>query len=129
MPKSWTEKYNNGKEAVVKTLEKKFSDMITSDQMLIATPKMIDHYIRQIPKGKKVNLKTMRKDAALDFNADNMCPLTTGFFLHIVIEKGHEENEAGTSIDKITPFWRVIDEKSPILKKLSFDARSYLNLL
>ncbi|MEM1407111.1 MAG: hypothetical protein AAGG59_10080 [Bacteroidota bacterium] len=128
MTKSWTEKYNNRKDAVVKTLEKDFSDMVTGDQMLIATPKVIDNYIRQIPEGKKVDLKTMRKDLALDFNADNMCPLTTGIFLRIVIEKGHEEHEAGTSIDRITPFWRVINEKSPILKKLSFDAKSYLNL-
>ena len=30
--------------------------------MLIATPKIIDEYINQIPKGIDVNIKTLRKD-------------------------------------------------------------------
>ncbi|MEM6525618.1 MAG: hypothetical protein AAGF85_20525 [Bacteroidota bacterium] len=128
MPKSWTEKYNNGKEAVVKTLDKDFSDMVSGDQMLIATPKIIDNYIRQIPEGTQVDIKTMRKDLSLDFNADNMCPLTAGIFLRIVIEKAHQEHEAGRSIDEITPFWRLINKKSPVIKKLSFDAKAYLNI-
>lgn len=127
MPKTWTEKFDNGKEAIVKTLDKDFSDMFRGDQMLIATPKIIDNYIREIPKGKKVDLKTMRKDLALNFNADNMCPLTTGIFLRIVIEKAHEEYESGASKEEITPFWRVMDEKSSVLKKLSFDTKRYLS--
>lgn len=128
MAKSWNDKYNNGKEAIVKPLEKDFSDMQTGDHMLIATPKIIDKYIRQIPEGKKVDLRTMRKDLALDFNADNMCPLTTGIFLRIVVEKAHEEHQAGTTLDSITPFWRILDSKSSLVKKLSFDVSSYLNL-
>ncbi len=128
MGKSWTEKYNNGKAAVVKPLEKDFADMQSGDQMLIATPQIIDNYIRQIPAGTKVPLKTLRKDLALDHRANNTCPLTTGIFLRIVVEKAHEEHEKGANLDEITPFWRVINEKSPIIKKLSFDTKQYLNL-
>ena len=128
MAKSWNDKYNNGKEPIVKNLEKDFSDMQRGDRMLIATPKIIDQYIRQIPEGKKVDLKTMRKDLALDFSADNMCPLTTGIFLRIVVEKAYEEHQSVSSLDSITPFWRVLDAKSSLIKKLTFDIDNYLGL-
>jgi predicted DNA-binding transcriptional regulator YafY len=35
-------------------------------------------------------------------------------------EASHEQLQTGISINKITPFWRVVDEKSPLNKKLSF---------
>ena len=35
--------------------------MKVGENMLIATPKIIDDYINQIPKGIKINIKTLRK--------------------------------------------------------------------
>ena len=53
--KSWREKLNINKSFVVKKLDKNFSDMKVGQNMLIATPKIIDEYINQIPKGTDVN--------------------------------------------------------------------------
>ena len=69
---------------VVKRLDKNFSDMKVGENMLIATPKIIDEYIKQIPKGININIKTLRNDLALTYNADTTCPVTTGIFLRIV---------------------------------------------
>ncbi len=124
--KSWTEKFHNKREAEVKTLEKDFSDMISGETMLIATPRIIDHYIRSIPPGKKSDIKTMRQDLALDHKAVNTCPLTTGIFLRIVAEKAHEDFNKGKRMDEITPFWRIIDPRSPLARKLSFNLDPYL---
>ena len=88
--------------------------------MLIPTPKLIDDYIRHIPKGKEVEVETIRKDLAAEYNADITCPLTTGIFLRISAEAAYEEYEKGTPITKITPFWRVINDRMPTAKKLSF---------
>ena len=63
--KNWREKLNNNKSFNIKKLDKNFSDMKVGENMLIATPKIIDEYIDQIPKGINVN-KTTRKDLALD---------------------------------------------------------------
>lgn len=120
MAKTWTEKYNNGKEHQVKSVDKKFADIEAGEKMLIATPKIIDEYIRQIPIGAETSLKTIRNDLAIELNADKTCPVTTGIFLRIVAEKAYEEWENGIPEDQITPFWRVIDKKAPIVKKLSF---------
>ena len=76
--KSWREKLNINRSSVVKKLDKNFSDMKVGQNMLIATPKIIDDYINQIPKGIDVNIKTLRKDIALTYNADTTCPVTTG---------------------------------------------------
>ena len=65
--------------------------MKVGENMLIATPKIIDDYIKQIPKGININIKTLRNDLALTYNADTTCPVTTGIFLRIVSEAAFED--------------------------------------
>ena len=115
--KSWREKLNINKPFVVKKLDKNFSDMKVGQNMLIATPKIIDEYINQIPKGIGVNIKTLRKDIALTYNADTTCPVTTGIFLRIVSEAAYEDFLNGKK--NITPFWRVVDHESKTASKLA----------
>jgi len=62
----------------------------------------------------------MRVDLANSNKADCTCPLTTGIFLRIVAEAAFETINGGNSPDT-TPFWRVIEPKASIVKKLSFD--------
>jgi hypothetical protein len=88
--------------------------------MLVATPLIVDEYIRQIPKGKSVQPIVMRNDLAAEHHADKTCPVSTGIFLRIVAESAYEQYQDGVSLKKITPFWRVIDEQSPTAKKLTF---------
>jgi hypothetical protein len=118
--KTWVEKRDLANEPEVKKCPKDFADIKANEKMLIASPKVVDEYIRQIPKGKEVSLQQMRKDLAAEFHADKTCPVTSGIFLRIVAEAAHEEYENGKAIGKITPFWRMINEKSPAAKKLSF---------
>ena len=115
--KSWKEKLNIYKSFVVKRLDKNFSDMKVGENMLIATPKIIDDYIKQIPKGININIKTLRNDLALTYNADTTCPVTTGIFLRIVSEAAFEDFLNGEK--NITPFWRVVDHESKTATKLA----------
>ena len=115
--KSWKEKLNIDKSFVVKRLDKNFSDMKVGENMLIATPKIIDDYIKQIPKGININIKTLRNDLALTYDADTTCPVTTGIFLRIVSEAAFEDFLNGEK--NITPFWRVVDHESKTATKLA----------
>ena len=115
--KSWKEKLNIDRSFVVKRLDKNFSDMKVGENMLIATPKIIDDYIKQIPKGIDINIKTLRNDLALTYNADTTCPVTTGIFLRIVSEAAYEDLLNGEK--NITPFWRVVDHESKTASKLA----------
>ena len=100
---------------IVKILEKNFSDMKAGEKMLISSPEVISSFISRIPVGTTITLKEMRHALAKEKGADNTCPVTTGIFLRIAIEEVLD----GFKVDDTPiPFWRVIDEKHPILKKL-----------
>jgi hypothetical protein len=118
--KTWLEKFNVAREPVIEITDNKFADIPEGSKMLIATPKVVDEYVRQIPKGKHTSLQQMRKDLAAEFNAEYTCPITSGIFLRIASELAYEQFQNGTPIKKITPFWRMIDKKAPLAKKLSF---------
>ncbi|MEC7813801.1 MAG: hypothetical protein VYE38_03200 [Bacteroidota bacterium] len=116
MKESWIEKFNQPKEMIIKVLEKDFSDMKAGEVMLIATPKIIDEYINHVPKSYVTDVKTMRKDLAFTYQADVTCPVTTGIFLRVVSEASFEKIILGEK--NPTPFWRVVDPKSNLAKKL-----------
>ena len=127
MAKSWEEKFNNGKEPVIKRIDKKFADIPMGSDMLIASPKVIAHYLNQIPAGYEADIKKIRTDLANEYGAQYTCPVTTSIFLRTVSEYAHEQLENGASENDIPPFWRAIDPKSKILGKLSFGKEFVLN--
>ena len=102
----------------IKTIDKKFADIPKGSKMFIATPQIIDDYINHIPSGKSTDLATMRNDLAIEYQADKTCPVTTGIFLRIVSEASFEELNAGKDIQKVTPFWRIVNPKSKLAEKL-----------
>ncbi|HEU4471837.1 MAG TPA: hypothetical protein VFR58_12170 [Flavisolibacter sp.] len=118
--KSWKEKLNIDRKPLLEKVPKDFAGISAGQLMLIPTPKLVDAYIRQIPEGRQVDMQTMRKDLAAEYHAEVTCPLTTGIFVRIAAEAAFEEYEQGASLNRITPFWRVITEKSTTAKKLSF---------
>lgn len=120
MAKSWEEKFNNGKEPVIKRIDKKFADIPMGADMLIASPKVIADYLKQIPEGYGTDIKKIRTDLANEFGAQYTCPVTTAIFLRTVSEYAHEQLQKGASEKDIPPFWRAIDPKSKILGKLTF---------
>lgn len=90
--------------------------------MYIATPRIVDDYIRHIPFGVHTSLQKMRKDLAAQHHAAWCCPITSGIFLRIVAEAAWEEDEAGSPLAGITPFWRMIDHHAPAARKVSLGA-------
>jgi hypothetical protein len=120
--KTWTEKFNSDVPPVVKPVPINIAGMKKGQIMLIPTPKLVDQFIRKIPKGKSIDVKTLRENLASAHDAEVTCPITTGFHMRTVAEAAYESFNRGTPIAKITPFWRVLDANSPTTKKLSFDS-------
>ncbi len=118
--KSWLDKLNENKEPKIKKIDIDFADIPAGSNMFVATPKLINQYINEIGVGKRIDLKTLRKDLAIEHNADYTCPVTTGIFLRIVAEANYEKLQQGKHLQEITPFWRVIEPNSALAKKLTF---------
>jgi hypothetical protein len=118
--KTWAEKMNPSARHKIEKTEKTFADIPEGSKMLIATPAIVDEYVKNIPEGTQTTLQQMRKDLAAEYHADFTCPVTSGIFLRIVAENAYEQFMQGTSRDEIAPFWRIIDLKSPTAKKLTF---------
>jgi hypothetical protein len=118
--KTWTEKLQANKEPKVKCIDFDFADIPANSNMFVATPQLVNNYIKQIAKGSKQTVQNMRKDLALGNGADYTCPVSTGIFLRIVAEANYEQYQQTNSLKNITPFWRIIEPNSALAKKLSF---------
>ena len=98
---------------IVKVLDKGFSDISAGEKMLISSPEKISEFIFAIPKGSFFSVKELRRGLALKAGADNTCPVTTRIFLRMAIEQNKDNINF--------PYWRVVDEKHPVVKKLNLD--------
>ena len=119
MAKSWGDKLVGAKPAHVSAMTAAMWGLKKGDKIFIATPVMVRDYMKSIRKGSSRTVEQMRVDFAKAHKADATCPMTASIFARIAAEAAIEEMEDGKPADKITPFWRLIDAKSPIAKKLS----------
>jgi hypothetical protein len=119
MPKSWSEKFAQPPQPSVIRLGKAFAGHGEGDKMLIPTPAVVAAYVEAIPQGESRTVPQMREDLAAAHRADFTCPLTAGIFLRVAAELAWEQHQKGKPLSKITPFWRVVDLKSPMAKKLA----------
>ncbi len=119
MAKSWSEKLRGAKPAHVSVLDKPFGGFQKGDKLFIATPVMVRDYMKKIRRGSSRSVADMRADFAKAHKAKGTCPITSSIFARIAAEAALDEMAAGKAADKITPFWRLIDAKSPVAKKLS----------
>ncbi|WP_395373575.1 hypothetical protein [Marinicella sp. W31] len=124
--KTWREKFQNAKPYQVKELHTDFAGMKRGQMMLLPDAQVIDAYIRGLDFGYTEDIKTMRTKLAKKHQAEVSCPVVTGIQLRVVAEAAFEAFQSGSSIDEITPVWRVIDEKVPLLKKITFDPQFIL---
>lgn len=115
---TWTAKRDCERSFKIKVIEKKFADIPAGSKMLIATPKIIENYLRNIPKGTTREQSVIRQELAEKYNADKTCPVTTGIFIRIIAEASFEDYQSGKDIQSITPFWRVINPNSKLAQKL-----------
>lgn len=121
--KTWAQKMLTPSEPKLERLDKPYAGASVGDLMLIPTPILIKEYVKSIPKGEVQAVEQLRIKLSKKFNAKITCPLTTGIFLRIVSEAALDELNSGLKdIGDITPFWRCIDLRSPLAKKLSCGA-------
>lgn len=118
--KTWKEKFENSKQPQIKTIDKAFWGMDKGSRMLIPTPKLIQDYVYHCEKGNFSDVQTMPNDLALEAGVDFTCPMTSGIFLRIVCEYHYEKWQLNVEATDICPFWRMVDPKSELAKKLSF---------
>jgi hypothetical protein len=119
MPKTWQQKFDSAKPTHVKELGTAFASIPAGAKLLIPSPALVDEYVRDIKRGKTVEIAKMRDDLAQRYKADATCPVTSSIFLRIVAELALESIAAGKVISRATPFWRIIPPDGPIAKKLS----------
>ncbi|HEX2581787.1 MAG TPA: hypothetical protein VHL08_07415 [Dongiaceae bacterium] len=63
----------------------------------------------------------MRKKLARKYRAEVTCPIYMGYHLRTIAEVAFEAHERGVPLNKVTPIWRILDDKAPTFKKLSSD--------
>ena len=119
MKQSWIKKRDCEKSFKIKTIDKKFADIPEGSKMLIASPLIIDEYVKSIFYGEFVEPVKMRDDLAKKYQTDKTCPVTTGIFLRIISEASYEEYDSGFDLDAITPFWRMVNPNSKLAEKLA----------
>ena len=119
--KTWAEKLADPRPHVVKPAPIDIAGMKAGQIMLVPTARLVDDFIRRIPRGRSMDVKSLRAALAAAHGAEVTCPITTGFHIHTVAEAAWEAIANGTPIAKVTPVWRVLGPTSPTLPKLSFD--------
>ena len=117
--KTWAEKMKPESKHKITVNEKDFADIPAGHSLLIPTPLIVDEYVRTIPEGTQTTIKQMREDLAAEYGSEYTCPVVSGIALRIVAENAFEQIQQGKPITEVSPFWRMIDMKSPSAKKLA----------
>ena len=102
-------------------MDKPFGGIKRGEMMLVATPQMVDAYIREIPHGQSRSLPDLRADLAEAEGCDGTCPMSTSIFVRMVAEAALEDLSGGKTVAEISPFWRVITSDDKIAKRLNLD--------
>src|SRR5262245_49554207 len=117
--RDWTARLQAAPEPKVRPMPKDRIGLKKGDLCLLPSARLVDDFIRAIPKGKAVNLLQMRATLARRYKADGCCPVYLGYHLRTVAEAACEARDRGVPVIRITPIWRVLDADAPTLKKLS----------
>tara|TARA_B100000029_G_scaffold516783_1_gene634164 strand:- start:8184 stop:8600 length:417 start_codon:yes stop_codon:yes gene_type:complete len=107
------------KKSQVKVNAKQFADIPVGTKMLIPTPKDLNKLVMDIPIGSFLFTREIRKKLAKNNNAEMTCPLVTGICMRIISEAAFEEYQRHNKIDKISPFWRIVEPDSKLANKLT----------
>ena len=102
-------------------MDKAWAGMQPGDRMLVATPLMVDAYIRNIPHGKTETIPEMRGALAAAEACTGTCPMSTSIFVRMVAEAALEDIADGKAVSDVSPFWRMITSQDKIAKKLNVD--------
>jgi hypothetical protein len=120
--KGWTDRLNDPRPHEVKPAPINIAGMKAGEIMLVPTARIVDTFIRTIPSGQSMDVKTLRQELARKYKAEVTCPITTGYHLRTVAEAAWEAHQSGARLSEITPFWRVLDEATPTTSRLACGA-------
>lgn len=109
------------KEPKIVRLEFDFSGIPAGSLMFVATPEIIEDYIRRIPRGETRSLIAMRREIARRRKCDATCPVSTAIFVRMVAETALREIASGKPVSEVAPFWRLISSSDKITKRLPAD--------
>lgn len=116
--KTWAEKMN-APDPHIELTDKAFAGIPTGTRMLISSPHEVAAWLRKhVAHGQTIAVPALRLALAKDRGAEATCPLTASIFLRIAAEAAWDEMEAGAALANITPFWRAVDPKSDLARKL-----------
>ena len=102
-------------------MDKSWAGIQPGHTMLVATPLMVDAYIRSIPHGATKTIPDMREDLAAREGCAGTCPMSTSIFVRMVAEAALEDIADGKAVSEVSPFWRMITSKDKMTKKLNVD--------
>jgi len=120
--KSWTDKLRAPARVAIKPAPMDIAGMRKGEVMLVPTPALIDAFMRELPAGRHVGVREMRRELASRHGAEVTCPIYTGYHVRTVAEAAYEALQRGEAEDRITPFWRVLDLDSPTTSRLACGA-------
>ncbi len=126
MRKCWGEKLAAAGDPVVKPAPIDIAGMRKGQVMLVPTARQIDAFIRTLPPGRAIDVRTLRATLAQQHGAEVTCPIYTGYHLRTVAEVAGAALAAGADPAEVTPVWRVLDEKTPTLSRLDCGAAGIL---
>ena len=121
--KTWREKRDLEKQPKRVRLDADFAGIRAGQMLFVGTPRLVDDYVRRIPRGETRSIERLRRELARAHRCDATCPVSTAIFLRIAAEAAWEELESGRPIEEVTPFWRALEPGSTIAKKLRVDSQ------
>ena len=102
-------------------MDKAWAGMQPEQMMFVATPQIVDAYIRSISHGQTVTIPEMRDALAERENCAGTCPMSSAIFVRMVAEAALEDLADGKQVSEIAPFWRMITSRDKMVKKLKID--------
>lgn len=134
--KIWTEKLNDSKNSpkilkfeknfpCAKALEKWGAK--PGDTVVIAPALDVDRIMKNVPKGKLINIYEICNRLAKKHKAMFCCSLTTGIFINIAAHAAEESREKGEKY--ITPYWRTLKTNGFLNHKFPGGAEAQKNML
>ena len=116
-----TEKLCRKKTEKKVRLESDFAGIRAGQMMFVATPLIVDAYIRAIPEGEHRTVPGMRNELARRNKCDASCPVSTAIFTRMSADAAIEQMGDGKSPDEVAPFWRILRPTDKIAKRLDID--------
>ena len=121
MAKTAKEHLDSDKQPKVVVLDSDFAGVKKGQTLYVATPRIVDNYIRKIPFGETRTIERMRRELARKENCDATCPVSSAIFIRISAQSAIDEIDEGKTTDEVAPFWRLLVSQDKISKKLTID--------